>query len=82
VTSEERKFYDFGLMIFGMMTDVLLLPEGDAYARKSVTMPDGREGKHRLALIVARQNTADAMEEIASRRFNIQDIKGTGGERS
>src|ERR1041385_5868093 len=38
----------FGRMIFGMLCDVLLLPaDDDAYARRTVTLPDGHGGKDR-----------------------------------
>lgn len=79
MNDESDKFEAFGRMVFGMMTDVLVLPDAvQAYARKTVTMPDGRGGKHRLDLIVARPAVADAMEKTASERFDVVDVKSTG----
>jgi hypothetical protein len=73
--TEDEKMAAFGRMVFELMTDILILPEGEAYARKAVTMPDGKGGKHRLELIVARKGVADAMEEAAAARFNVTDVK-------
>ncbi len=72
--SEDEKMAAFGRMVFGLMTDVLMMPAGEAYARKGVTMPDGRGGKHKISLIVARPGVADAMEEIAAMLFDIANV--------
>ncbi len=78
----DEKMLAFGYMVFGMITDVLILPpEGQAYARKTVTLPDGRGGKHRLDLIVARPAVADAMEGAAATQFNVSDINVSGGQK-
>lgn len=82
MTDDDRKMAAFGRMVFGMMTDILVLPPGDqAYGRKTVTTPDGRGGKHTFALIVARPGVADAMEEIAAMRFNVTNLASKSGGR-
>jgi len=76
--SNDEKFRAFGQMVFGMMSDVLVLPPGEAFARKTVTMPDGRGGKHALELIVARKEVADRMEQAAQEAYNVVDVKSPG----
>lgn len=80
--TDEHKMAAFGRMVLGLITDVLILPEGEAYVRRTVTTPDGKGGRHKLVLIVARPGVADAMEEIAAMRFNVTDLKSeTGGRK-
>ncbi len=82
MTTEDEKMLAFGRMVFGIMTDVLVLPHGDmAYARKTITMPDGRGGKHRLDLLIARPTVADAMEECAAVQFGVYAIQASGGSK-
>jgi hypothetical protein len=75
--TENEKMEQFGRMVHAMMTDVLLLPAGGAYGRKTITMPDGRGGEHSLELIIARKPVADAMEEIVAMRFGVTNVPGT-----
>ena len=51
---EDRKMVEFGRMMFGMIQDVLLTSSrGDSsYGRKTVTMPDGSGGKHKVVVMV------------------------------
>ncbi len=77
--SDVQKMEAFGRMVFDMMSSVLLLPDGPAYARRTVTMPDGHGGKHELALIVARSHAADVMEGLVAAKFDITDIKAETG---
>lgn len=79
MTADDQKFLAFGRMVFGMITDVLVLPSGDqAYARRTVTLPDGLGGKHSIALIAARPGVADVMERGVAAQFNVEDIKAGG----
>jgi len=80
---DAAKMEGLGRMIFSHITDVLVASEGvaQAYGRQTVTMPDGRGGKHSLVVIVATHQVADAMEEAAGMRFGVQPMQGDAGGR-
>jgi len=79
--TEDEKLLAFGRMVFGMITDLLILPVADqAYARRTVTTPDGRGGKHRIDLMVARNGVADVMEEAVKKHFAVKDIRAATGD--
>jgi hypothetical protein len=77
---EEKQLLALGKMVFGMMTDVVLMPQPDeAYARRTVTMPNGKGGKHSIELIVASAGVADVMEAAAAAHFDVHDAPGSKG---
>jgi hypothetical protein len=76
---DSKKLEAFGRMVFGMMSDVLLLPSSEGvYARKTITVPNGHGGKHVLELIVANRTVADIMEVAVKQHMNVKDIRGSG----
>lgn len=76
--TDEQKMAGLGRMVFGMITDVLMLPDGEGYGRKTITTNDGHGGNHSVEIIIARGDVGDAMEEAAALRFNVTDVHGSG----
>ncbi len=74
--TDDEKMMKFGKMVFGMISDVLIVGD-QAYARRTITTPDGRGGKHSIELIIARKGVADIMELAASHNFNVKDIESS-----
>lgn len=77
--TDEQKMAAFGRMVFGLITDVLVLPDGQAYASRTVTTPDGKGGAHQFALIVARPGVAEVMEKSVAAAFDVRDLKSASG---
>lgn len=82
MTEHDQKLLGLGRMVYGMITDLAVLPPGDAaFGRKTITYPNAAGGKDAVEIILARKVVADAMEEAAAMRFAIVNVNTPKGDR-
>lgn len=75
MTEREKKVYaEFGAMVVGMIRDLGQAPDENAYARRTITFPDGSGSRGHVTLIVCRTDkVAEAAENGIKAVFDVLD---------
>jgi hypothetical protein len=76
MSTDDKKFLEFGKMVFGMVTDCLV-EGGTAHARLKVTFPlnQQRTAKGAVELFVTTDPAiADLFEKVVSEAYAVTDV--------
>lgn len=72
---EQKAVFALGSHVADIITDVLMLPQGTAYARREITI--GEQNVNVTLFVVRDKETADLFDYAAATVYDVKNVQGS-----